>query len=190
MISTPNLGSGARGRSDASVAFQALKCVQPALLTDGSLPSPERGLSNLLVRFPFSESKGLPVHSAPPRHSWSKKLKPFHSVMVLMAALSLPVAPPSLAASADGYVFREKEFNRPVMRIVTHEVGSRLDLIALARELNVPLENPRRVAAFSILSKDPADIVCHIYHIDQAVQYQPEFLGHELAHCKYGRWHQ
>ena len=43
------------------------------------------------------------------------------------------------------------------------------------------------VAAFSKLRYN--DKECDIYIYDPEYTYEPEFAGHELYHCIYGRWH-
>jgi hypothetical protein len=49
-------------------------------------------------------------------------------------------------------------------------------------------ENPsRKVMSFAVLK--PKENKCEIHTIDQRVKYMPEWLGHELAHCRYGRFH-
>jgi hypothetical protein len=42
-----------------------------------------------------------------------------------------------------------------------------------------------KVAAFSQIRAGR----CIIHFVDQRVAFEPEHLGHELAHCIYGAWH-
>lgn len=49
------------------------------------------------------------------------------------------------------------------------------------------VDSKREVAAFAIYSvKEPK---CTIYMLDARIRYEPEFIGHEFAHCVYGQWH-
>lgn len=84
----------------------------------------------------------------------------------------------------DGYRFDEKEFERtPVtVSIVTHETVA--DLRAAAPPAATVGEDHDLMAWSEIRGSR-----CEIHVVDPAVAYQPEWLGHELAHCVWGRWH-
>jgi hypothetical protein len=87
--------------------------------------------------------------------------------------------------AADGYSFERKEYlqTRLDVRIVEH--ASYRELLAAMPDGSPPRKT-RKVQAWSNISPDG---YCEIHIIDQAVAYTPAAIGHELAHCIYGRWH-
>lgn len=86
---------------------------------------------------------------------------------------------------ADGYTFGTKQFERDQVNVVVHTYKSREEFVASAKARGI--KNADQVAAYSVL-RPPFD-TCTIHMIDPAVSYDPEFIGHELAHCLYGQWH-
>lgn len=86
--------------------------------------------------------------------------------------------------AADGYVFKRKEYVqlRLDVRIVEH--ANYRELKAAMPAGTQPFADD--VKAWSAVS---ADGFCEIHIVDQKKAYAPEALGHELAHCIYGRWH-
>ncbi len=93
---------------------------------------------------------------------------------------------PASNVGKDGYSFGEKQFTKKEFKVVITEYPSRQDFIKAAKAKGI--KNPDEVAAFSILSSPKFD-TCKIHIVDPTVVYEPEFLGHELAHCIYGQWH-
>lgn len=92
---------------------------------------------------------------------------------------------PTRNTGADGYQFGEKQFERDNVKVVVRTYKTREEFIASAEAKGI--ENADQVAAFSVL-RPPFD-TCYIHMIDPAVEYEPEFIGHEFAHCLYGQWH-
>jgi hypothetical protein len=89
---------------------------------------------------------------------------------------------------ADNYYFEEKEFERTSLGVTVVLFQTRREFEETARQKlgkNFPVET---VAAFGSLSTVGNN--CTIYTMDASVQYEPEFLGHELAHCIWGRFHE
>ncbi|RIA37465.1 hypothetical protein DFR49_3350 [Hephaestia caeni] len=87
----------------------------------------------------------------------------------------------------DGYAFERQEFNRTHLSvtIVTHP--SLADLQRAGGDAGADPGSGRELAAFSTLSAtSPA---CTIHIVDPHVRYEPQWLGHEMAHCIYGRFH-
>ncbi len=85
--------------------------------------------------------------------------------------------------AADGYRFEKKEYEQTLVgvRFVVHP--SIADLRAAApREAIV---DGRTLMAWSKLGKE----ACEVHIVDPAVSYQPEWIGHEITHCVFGRWH-
>lgn len=84
---------------------------------------------------------------------------------------------------ADGYQFDDMEFERPAPNITVVTHPSLAMLRAEAPEGAV--EQGRNLYAWSYISRD----ACEIHVVDPRVAYQPEWIGHEAAHCIWGRWH-
>lgn len=92
--------------------------------------------------------------------------------------------------ASDGYTFGPKEFTHPdpAIHFVIHK--SIEDLRAAAPyDVNADARAQGRVLmAFSVMH--PGGIgTCTVHIVDPAVSYQPEWIGHEVAHCIWGRWH-
>jgi hypothetical protein len=87
-------------------------------------------------------------------------------------------------STADGYSFERKEFTRTVvdLRIVIHP--SQADL---SSSINVTDGSNAPVMAYSIIS--PTGNTCTVHIVDPAVKYTPEWIGHEITHCIFGRFH-
>jgi len=107
---------------------------------------------------------------------------------MMMRALAL-MAPLVLLAckqpATDGYRFDGAEYEREqvVVRIETHHSLAELRAAAPASAR----DGERQLMAWAVLAPDRAS--CTIHVVDPAASYAPEWLGHELAHCLYGRWH-
>lgn len=103
-------------------------------------------------------------------------------ILTLAAPLLLLACKP---AASDGYRFDGAEYAREqvVVRIETHRSLAELRAAAPASAR----EGERELMAWAILAPDRAS--CTIHVVDPATTYAPEWLGHELAHCLYGRWH-
>lgn len=88
--------------------------------------------------------------------------------------------------SPDGYEFEGKEFNNIDTKIefVVHPSYSDLHKSAAA----AGVKDARSVKAYSVLQK-PDYKKCTVHIIDPDVVYAPEYIGHEIVHCIYGRWH-
>lgn len=84
----------------------------------------------------------------------------------------------------DGYSFDRKEFERsqPAITVVTHP--SLADLRAAAPPSAI--EPGRELMGWSVIRPGG----CEMHVVDPAKRWMPEWLGHEAAHCIWGRWHQ
>lgn len=87
--------------------------------------------------------------------------------------------------AADGYSFGKKEYTKDSVQIEIKTYKTQAEMQKALIEKNV--KNPDQIAAFSVL-RPPYD-KCTIHMIDPAVDYEPEFVGHEFLHCVYGQWH-
>ena len=96
----------------------------------------------------------------------------------------------------DGYRFETKEWEMTEFTVKVYLAKNRDQMNAWRRDAGIP--KPRKmptsvgfqrktVAAFSKIRFN--DKECDIYIYDPEYVYEPEFVGHELYHCVYGRWH-
>jgi predicted small secreted protein len=88
--------------------------------------------------------------------------------------------------AGDGYTFEkgtQRIAERPI-KVVTY--GSYADLRRAYATFHEgrQLSQNEELQAFSVING-----VCTIHMIDPAVNYQPDFFGHELTHCLYGDFH-
>ena len=83
--------------------------------------------------------------------------------------------------SSDGYEFQTKEFERlePSVSFVVHP--STEDL----RRAGPSVGEDRELMAWAKIK----DGGCEVHIVDPQVSYRPEWVGHEVIHCIYGRWH-
>jgi hypothetical protein len=88
--------------------------------------------------------------------------------------------------SFDGYRFELKEFNNLDTKIEFVVHGSYGELREAARSLGI--KNHKSVRAFSTLHR-PDYKRCVVHIVDPSKLYAPEYIGHEITHCIYGRWH-
>lgn len=108
----------------------------------------------------------------------------FVSPLALMACNGQPEA-------SDGYRFQHAEFVHlePEVTFVVHRNLDDLRRHAPSAA-NAQLEGGRRALfAWSVLT-GPTHNRCEVHIVDPTVSYEPEWIGHEVAHCIYGRWHQ
>lgn len=89
--------------------------------------------------------------------------------------------------ATDGEYFQKKEYSHEQdveMSFVVHRSWRSLRQSAI--EHKIP--HASTVKAFSII-KAADTKVCQVHFLDPAVEYMPEYLGHEITHCLYGRFH-
>lgn len=84
----------------------------------------------------------------------------------------------------DGYKFETKEYQKQTITVAIQVFQSQAALAAYAKENNIKAQN---LAAFAKLY--PSVDKCTIFVVDPGARYEPEFIGHEFAHCVWGRWH-
>lgn len=84
----------------------------------------------------------------------------------------------------DSYSFDRKEYERvqPAITVVTHP--NLADLRAKAPRS--ARSEDRDLYGWSIIHADGG---CEMHVVDPAKSWMPEWLGHETAHCIWGRWH-
>jgi hypothetical protein len=94
---------------------------------------------------------------------------------------------PAKKTGSDGYSFGEKQYTQTP---VTVEVVVYPDRVAFERELKrlrLSADGGEIVAFTSLYPADKTK--CTMHMVDPAVEYVPEFVGHEFLHCVYGQWH-
>ena len=94
---------------------------------------------------------------------------------------------------ADDYQFGEKEYEHTEITVKIVVMKNPVEFRKLAsahglrRETVTALKGKMIVEAFSVLH--PKDQQCTVFIKDPDWEWQPEYIGHELAHCVWGRWH-
>lgn len=103
------------------------------------------------------------------------------------AALALTLCGCGQQPAADGYTFAKKEFQHetPVMQVIVHPSLADLRKTAPAAATD-SIDQQHELMAYSILRPNGR---CEVHVVDPAASYQPEWMGHEFAHCIWGRWH-
>ena len=106
---------------------------------------------------------------------------------ILVAALiGLASCDAGSGTGKDGYYFEKPEYEQTEVRVRLATTESQRELEQRAAERGVKLPKGD-LGAFALLSVDGKS--CTIYLIKPIERYQPEWLGHEVTHCFYGRWH-
>lgn len=100
--------------------------------------------------------------------------------MMVFALMSCNQQP----GAADGYAFSKAEYRRLSQPITFVEHRSLADLRFEARGAGAP-DDGRELMAWSELRNGG----CTVHILDPVVRYYPEWIGHEITHCIYGRWH-
>ena len=103
--------------------------------------------------------------------------------LIIIAAFSIASCN-QLPLSADGYNFGNPSFEKSKVEVVFVTYETRAEFMEAAKKRGVA---SLELQAFTEL-RDPFN-KCTIHAMDPRVKYQPEFIGHELAHCFYGQWH-
>lgn len=85
---------------------------------------------------------------------------------------------------SDGYTFADEEFERtdPAITVVVHP--SLADLRAKA-PATARQTGGRELMAWSAIRANG----CEVHVVDPRKAWFPEWIGHETAHCIWGRWH-
>lgn len=97
---------------------------------------------------------------------------------------------PASKKAADGYYFEKSQWTRTEFKTNIVLVPSRDAMVKEVEKRDAQLKGkirPEDVAAFAVIH--PFDTTCTIYILDPKVEYEPEYIGHELVHCIYGDWH-
>lgn len=101
------------------------------------------------------------------------------------AALLLAACDGGSGVGADGYRFGHKEKQDTELEISVVVHNTRNEVLEAAEDAGVTIPQSRVLMAWGELRGS----ACTIHIISPEVAYEPEWLGHELAHCIWGRWH-
>lgn len=106
--------------------------------------------------------------------------------LILLAALALSSCGEPANRGADGYEFKQAEYFYSGIRVEIVEHPSATEFYRAAARAGARAEDGATLYAFAELYPPNR---CRIHILDPRIDYRPEWLGHELAHCVYGRWH-
>ncbi len=95
------------------------------------------------------------------------------------------IRPITAEAGSDGYVFQQKEFNRLGLILMVNQYKSREALRAAYMKIHPEAPRPSQLLAFARWNS----AACEIHIMDPATLYEPDIIGHELAHCLHGNFH-
>lgn len=106
----------------------------------------------------------------------------------VVVAVALLLAGCGQSEAPDGYAFAGKRYDRPSALVNKREYPS---FAALRAALPAHLSRKWKDEKVSrgAWGQLHADGSCTIHFVDPEVSYQPEWIGHETAHCFYGEWH-
>lgn len=89
--------------------------------------------------------------------------------------------------ASDGFHFEKRHFTNSTVKVHVKEYRTLRKLKEAAIKSGLNPGEDKRIEAFSIL--DTEALECTIHFITPEVIYKPESIGHELAHCLYGNFH-
>jgi len=101
-----------------------------------------------------------------------------------ISTLLLVGCDPSPKKGADDYAFESKEFEKTQLAIDFIVLKDQKEFDQAARMYAPGVEG---LEAFSVIQPDTT--YCKVFIKDPKWKYVPEFIGHEVAHCIWGRWH-
>jgi len=87
--------------------------------------------------------------------------------------------------SADNYRFLQKEYETLAPNVEFVLLKNNAEYVAAKKE--AVGNRWRNVSAFTYWNMQTA--TCKIFIKDPAWSYEPEYIGHEVAHCIWGRFH-
>lgn len=88
--------------------------------------------------------------------------------------------------SSDGYQFEHAETNHSEVLVSFVDYDTVPDFQRAAKDHGA-IQEGRDTQAFSVLNRKTG--ACQIHMVNPTKRYKPEWLGHEVYHCRYGRFH-
>jgi hypothetical protein len=108
------------------------------------------------------------------------------NILIVIISLLL-IAAMNPFRGIDGYIFKQKEYQHETVEVTLITYKTHSEFSKAMKQYNILLPPKKKLAAFAILT--PGSNKCTIHAIDPYTSYEPEYLGHELTHCFFGRWH-
>jgi len=120
-----------------------------------------------------------------------------HKFFIMGSALILSmllVSCDSNKNASDDYYFEQKEYTLINQKYSFVVISSSKEWDKQVKENVGQFYSGNDIGAFSKLrlNKDDFNLKgseCIIYIKDPAWKYEPEYIGHEITHCLYGKWH-
>lgn len=112
---------------------------------------------------------------------------PIFASLLFILLLLVTSCDSSPKRGADGYKFGEKQYTQNELGVKVVTYSTRADFNRELKKRNLSTKDGE-IMAFSILFTEAPNL-CVIHMMDPAVEYRPEFVGHEFLHCVYGQWH-
>ena len=106
------------------------------------------------------------------------------SILAILTVLLLASCDPAPKKGADDYAFESKEYEKSTLTIEFVVLKNQKEFDQAAA-INAP--GVEGLQAFGVIQ--PSTNFCTLYIKDPEWEYVPEFIGHEVAHCIWGRWH-
>ena len=96
--------------------------------------------------------------------------------------------------ASDEYYFEDKEYTLIEQDYIFVVIDNNTEWNDLVKQYVGPEYQGDGIGAFSRLRlnrEDPnlAGSECIVYIKDPSWVYEPEYIGHEIVHCLYGKWH-
>lgn len=88
-------------------------------------------------------------------------------------------------AAADGYRLERVEVERAEIHVRFVDYRDRAELLRAADAIGAQAGEHRALEAFAEVKGD----ACIIHSIDPRRVYRPAWIGHEITHCRFGRFH-
>ena len=114
-------------------------------------------------------------------------MKRLLTILGFAALATLAGCEPAPRQGSDGYTFGDKQYTQNNVQVEIVTYASRADLEREIKRRGIKADGNQIIAFTSLYPKDPTR--CTIHMVDPAVEYVPEFVGHEFLHCVYGQWH-
>jgi|GEM_PF-1293165 len=105
--------------------------------------------------------------------------------LAALALLALASCSDTQRYGVDDYAFERAEFERDQVVVTVVQHATRQDFERAARAAKIASADT--IAAFAHFGIEAPTCTIHIERLD--AKYQPEWLGHEMAHCIHGRFH-
>ena len=108
-------------------------------------------------------------------------------------AKPLPRITPNGIIGPDTYAFDYREFQLNDIHIKMVYYNNIEELLLYVKKYKPKIlefnDKNRTLRAFAIYGQAGKEKICTIHIVNPSIKYEPEFLGHEMTHCLFGRFH-